>query len=318
MTNGCYVTLTNVSDEDISRILRLHISPLYISVHATDDEVRKFLLGNKNAGGIMDKMRLFAAHGIRMNTQIVMCKGINDGDVLLKTLDDLYSLYPYVVTASVIPVGLTEHRRRLYDLEEIDRETARRTISAVCDRNERYGAEGGFCWCSDEMYVIADLPVPDIRYYGDLVQIENGVGLIAEFTDDANRALEEVPDDIRVEDEFILVTGQAFYPTLSKIAAEITEKCGANLTVKAIYNDFFGRSVTVSGLLTGGDIAAQLNEEAVGKKVVISSKTLKEFSDKFLDDMSLGELERKLRAKVIVCQDATHLVHIIVGDDTEE
>ena len=315
MTNGCYVTLTNLTDRDIERILYLHISPLYISVHATDPDVRRFLLGNKRAGEILDLMRLFAAHGIRMNTQVVMCNGINDGEVLSRTIDDLAALRPQVESVSVIPVGLTEHRRNLYGLKEVDRECARRAIALTEAKNALYGGDYGFCWCSDEMYVIAGLPVPDIRYYGDLPQIENGVGLIAEFLSDAEAALDALEDGTSVDEEFVLITGVAFYPTLVDVARRIETKCGAVLRVVRIENDFFGRSVTVAGLLTGGDIVAQLGDSARGKKVVIPDKTLKEFSDKFLDDMTLAELGERLQATIYVCHDAGDLVDIIVNKD---
>ena len=315
---GSYVTLSNLKDEDIARILRLGLSPLYISVHAYDPDVKRKLCANPKSTKVFEYMQTFAAHGIAMHTQIVMVEGINDGDVLQETLDKLYELTPHVQSVAVVPVGLTEHREGLYPLQPVGKACAAATIDAVEAMQAKCLKQLGtrWVWCSDEMYILAERPMPDYASYEEFVQIENGVGMVSTFLQEVADALDEEPF---VDGEFTLVTGVAFAPTLTDVCNAITRKYpSVKLHVATIDNRWFGRTVTVAGLLTGGDIAAQLKEAGYTKEVILPDTTLKEFESVLLDGMSVADLEKELNCNIHICEGGADLIRILSHARKEE
>lgn len=291
--SGSYVTMTNVSDADIDRIIRLKLSPLYISVHALDDDVREFMLKNPNTRKLRGYMERLGENGIQMHTQLVVVPGINDGAVLEQSIRGLKQIKG-VQTVAVVPVGLTEHRARLASLTPVDENNARETVRLV----EKLHCElDGFCWCSDEYYIKANIPVGDSSYYGAFDQIENGVGMLAEFDENFRYGLEEL-DDVKLMKRVDMITGVSFAPILEKYLPELQKKLGVECRVHSVVNDFFGHSVTVAGLVTATDIINQVGRGA--DAYVIPDNMLREFSDTFLDSMSVRQVEEALGAPIIV------------------
>ena len=291
--SGSYVTMTNVTDEDIDRIIRLRLSPLYISVHALDDDVRQFMLKNPNTRKLRGYMEKLGKNGILMHTQLVVVPGINDGKVLEESIRGLKQI-DGVQTVAVVPVGMTEHRAKLAKLNAVDEKNARDTIELV----EKLHVElNGFCWCSDEYYVKANLPVGAYSYYGAFDQIENGVGMLAEFDENFRYGLEEV-ESVVLNKSVGMITGVSFAPILEKYMPMIEEKLGIKCRVNAVENDFFGHSVTVAGLLTAGDIINQVERGA--DAYVLPDNMLREFTDTLLDNKTICEVEEALGAPVVV------------------
>ena len=305
--SGNYVTLSNIGQKELDRIAKLRLSPLYISVHAFDREIKTKLVSNPESAKVFDKMDFLANHGITMHTQIVLCKNINDGKVLDKTLEELYKRYPSVKTVAVIPVGLTGHRQKLYPLESFGKEDAVKVIARVEEFNKKAGGE--FCWCSDEFYIKAEKQLPPYESYGDFDQIENGVGLCAEFEEEFLSALDEVGGS-KAELNIASVTGQSFKDILKSLCEKLKDKYpNVNLRVKDIYNDFFGRSITVAGLITAGDIIKQFKDAP--EYTIIPSNMLREFTDTFLDGITVSELEKALGTHIVVSHGGEDYVKII-------
>lgn len=314
---GSYVTLSNLTDQDVSRILRLGLSPLYISVHAYDPQVKKLLCANPNSTKVFEYMQTFAAHGIVMHTQIVMIEGINDGAVLQETLRELYKMYPYVRSVAIVPVGLTGHREGLYPLKPVSPACAVRTVDEVSYwQNKSLAANGTrWVWCSDEMYLLADLPLPQYDFYEDFEQIENGVGMVSTFLQEAQEALKGVQS---IQGKFTVVTGEGFSKILVPLCADLTKRFEVQLDVVTVRNDWFGSTVTVSGLLTGRDMVAQLKQHGYSKDVIIPGNTLKEFETLFLDGMSLQEMRQQLQCNIHVSDSGSDFVAILCGQKKEE
>ena len=305
--SGNYVTLSNIGQKELDRIAKLRLSPLYISVHAFDRDIKTKLVSNPESAKVFDKMDFLAKNGITMHTQIVLCKNLNDGKVLDKTLEELYKRYPSVKTVAVIPVGLTGHRQKLYPLESFGKEDAVKVIAQVEDFNKKAGGE--FCWCSDEFYIKAEKQLPPYESYGDFDQIENGVGLCAEFEEEFLSALDEVGGS-KAELNIASVTGQSFKDILKSLCEKLKDKYpNVNLRVKDIYNDFFGRSITVAGLITAGDIIKQFKDAP--EYTIIPSNMLREFTDTFLDGITVSELEKALGTHIVVSHGGEDYVKII-------
>lgn len=306
--SGNYVTFTNMTDHDFERIVKLHLSPLYVSVHAYDKDVKTKLISNPEGANLFDRLRYLAENNIEMHTQIVMCKNINDKDVLFETLSQLYKLHPQIKSVAVVPVGLTSCRDKLYKLEPVDKECAIQTIKLVEDFNEKVG--GDFCWCSDEFYIKAGIIVPENNYYGQYSQIENGVGLCRTFIEEVNYGLSKIKKcDTPIQ--IGVVTGQSFKGYLHDALDKIKKEKFINLDYKIydIINHFFGESITVSGLITARDIIDQVKNPV--KHILIPSNMLREFTDTFLDGMRVVELEEKLNSMIHVVQNGEDLVQII-------
>ncbi len=294
--SGSYITCTNLRENDVERILAYKLSPLYISVHATDESVRKFMLGIKRSVPQMELLKKFVDGGIALHTQIVLVGNVNDGEILKKSLEDLYLVG--VKSVAVVPVGLTGHRQGLYDISPLTKEQA----SAAIDITEAFYSEhAGFCFCADEMYQIAERDVKSAEYYGNYDQIENGVGLIAKFIDELNLALESAPKHVGRKN-IALFTGVSGEATMLKAAKIINEQYKkVRINVYPVVNKFFGETVTVTGLVTATDILRGYGDKKFTEDfIMLPSVMLKEFGDVFLDDVSVSDLAEKLGKKIVV------------------
>ena len=297
---GNYVTLTNASREDIDRIKALHLSPLNISVHATDPGVRVRMMKNPNAKNIMPILRELADAGIRLKAQIVLCKGINDGDILLKSMEDLKSLHPALTSVSVVPVGLTKFREGLEPLQSFTEEDSAKildTIEAFTDKClEEIGTR--LIYPSDEFFLSAKRPIPQTEYYEDFEQIENGVGMLSQFKENLNELMEELEKE-SINKKITMITGYAaayFFQT-TVIPTFKKKLDGLDCTVYPIRNDFFGEKINVAGLITGQDIIAQLRGKDLGETLIVPTVMLRD--DAFLDDVTVSDIETELGVKVV-------------------
>ena len=293
---GSYVTLTNLSEEEAERIIEQKISPLYVSVHAYDDDLRKLLFGNEDAGKTFELIRRFTENGIRMHTQIVMCEGLNDGSVLRETIEELYRLYPGVQSVAVVPAGLTKYREKRYPLSAVSKETAKEAIDIIEAFQKQFLASNGetrFVFASDEMYIRAGMELPPYEAYEDFVQIENGVGLVGMFLHEADEAIEALWDKKPRFQKIGFITGVDFYPFLTGLAERLEDVFGMHVNVHLVENSFFGETITVAGLLTGGDVTDQVKrgeEEAF----FLSRSCFKENENAMLDGATLEDLENAL------------------------
>jgi len=307
LTQGSFITLTNLTEDEFQRILHLHLSPLYVSVHATDPEVRRRLLGNPLAGLIMDQLQALAGAGIVIHCQIVLVPGINDGAVLAKTVADLRRLWPQVQSVAVVPVGLTGHREKLPNLAGFNQEDARQVISLGSRMQKEFRRELGasFLYFSDEFYVEADLELPAVEVYDDLAQLENGVGLSRLFIDEVEALLPTLP--LQVEARLVhVVTGVSAGKIMFKLIEEICQAVsGLEVQLHVIENRFFGSAVTVAGLLTGSDLIAGLNGLA-GETILIPRVMFRSGEKVFLDDLSLEEVSSRIGAKIISVEPSGH------------
>ena len=309
---GNYITCTNLSKREMDRICDLRVSPLNISVHATDGALRSRLLGNLRGAEIMDVLRRFSEAGIFMDCQIVTVPGWNDGAALQKTMEDLASFYPQAVSVSVVPVGLTRHREGLTELSPFTPEGAAacvRQVEAFADKClAEYGSRIFFC--SDEFYLKAGLPLPPDDYYEGYPQLENGVGLLrlleTEF-DDALRFEEEVTEN----GPFSVATGMA----AADFLRSLVKKAGADGTVYGVPNDFLGHTIDVAGLLTGTDLIAHLRGKPLGERLLLPRVMLRHGEGVFLDDLTPADLERELNVPVrIVENDGADLLAAMRGE----
>ena len=292
---GCYITLTNLTQREIRRIIDLHISPVNISVHTTDPELRCRMLCNPRAGEIMEIMGRFAAAGITMNCQIVCCPGWNDGDALLHTLEDLKGMFPAVNSISVVPVGLTKHRAGLAPLAPFTPAAAAQTIDLVTAFGDRCAAELGtrLAFCSDELYLCAGRALPPDEFFEAHTQLENGVGMLRLLESEFRLALQtaDAPDGV----PFSIASGAAAAPMIEKLLFSAKEKYGIlKGNIYCIHNDFYGESVTVAGLVTGGDLIAQLRGKDLGRRLLISADMLRREEQDFLDGVTLAEASAAL------------------------
>ncbi|WP_066452958.1 DUF512 domain-containing protein [Anaerotruncus rubiinfantis] len=297
---GNYITLTNLTDADIDRIIKMHISPVNVSVHTTDPALRVRMMKNPNAAGSLRYLKRLTDAGIKVNTQLVLCPGYNDGEALEKSLNDLGVLYPNLQSIACVPVGLTRHREGLPALRPFDAAGAADTIERIHRFAGRMQALHGerVAYPSDEFFLKAGQPIPDAAYYGEFAQLENGVGLIALLKDEFETAFAS-DDGAEAHFDGAVVTGTAAAPLLREFAEMV---CGrfsrVNIRVYPITNRFFGETINVAGLVTGGDIVSQLAGKPLGEKVLLPSVMLRHERDRFLDDMPVGELAEKLGVPV--------------------
>ncbi|MBQ7699029.1 MAG: DUF512 domain-containing protein [Clostridia bacterium] len=310
---GNYITTTNLSDDEIDRICRMHLSPINISVHTTNPELRVFMMKNKNAGKVMSIMRRFADAGITMNGQIVLCKDINDGKELQRSMEDLQSLYPAMQSVSIVPCGLTAHRENLYHIEPFTPEDCRAVIKQIESFSskcyKKYGSRIFFA--ADEFYLKGGVKLHKASYYEGYPQYENGVGMVACMYDELPYEIKQLDCDLSGR-KATLITGEAAYTVICDLAEMVNKKTGAELSVKMIKNNFFGGGVTVSGLVVGADIAEQCKGADLGEGVFIPTVMLRHGEDVFLDDMTVPELSDKLGVPVYpVPSDATAATEIV-------
>mgnify|MGYP001084209058 CR=1 FL=1 len=296
--NGTFATLTNLTDADVERILEERLSPLYISVHATDWALRNRILGNPKAPDILEQISRFAAARIVMHTQVVLCPGVNDGTPLAKTFDDLERFHPFVATMALVPVGLTRYREGLAVLRSPDREYARELLAWAEPRRRRCLRKLGtrFVFPSDEFYLLAERSFPSARSYEGYAQLGNGVGGSRKFLDEFQRQETRLPTAVRPTRRVTVVTGMLAIPVLSRVIDRLNRVQGLHVRLVPVRNTFFGGSVTCAGLLTGSDILTTLEEERDerGDEILIPSICLKEDTDVFLDDRRLADLGARL------------------------
>lgn len=297
---GNYITLTNLSQRELQRIIDLRVSPLNISVHATNPELRAKMLGHRNGGAAMEYMRRFAEAGITMNCQIVSCPGVNDGPELLRSMEDLAGLYPGVNSVSVVPVGLTKYRQGLADLRPYERAQA----AAVIDMVEEYGRDcrerlgTTLFWCSDEFYLRAERTLPEDAYYEDYTQLENGVGMLRLLMTEFRSAL-SMADPVERVTPFSAATGMAAGPFIRQLVDMAASKCHTmESQVFPLTNNFFGETIDVAGLITGKDLINQLRGKDLGERLLIPVNMLRHGEDVFLDDITIADVERELKVKV--------------------
>ncbi len=303
---GNYITLTNLSEHEIERIISMHISPVNISVHTMNPELRVKMMNNKNAGKCLSVIKRFADAGIKMNTQLVLCPGINDGEELKYSIEELAKLYPSVQSIAAVPVGLTKFRDGLFPIEPYNRETAGQTIDIIEAFSNEFKRKNGvrLCYPADEFFVKAGREMPDEDYYDDYPQLDNGVGLWTSLKGEFYRALESF-ECVPVNKYVTLATGEAAYPLLKELCLSAEKKYGVRVNVVKIINHFFGESITVAGLLTGKDLIGQLEGVPLGEKLIIPLVMTIDYTshstdkNKFLDDITLKDAEKALNIPIV-------------------
>ncbi len=289
---GNYITLSNLSKEDKQRIVGQRLSPLYISVHSTDRAIRNRLLGNPKATDIMKELRFLKDNKIRSNVQIVLCPGHNDGKELQNTLSSLYSLYPYVLSIAVVPVGLTIHRKQV--VRPVTKEDAINALSIIEAFQKRFTKKHGnpIVYGADELYLKAEQPFPSLSEYGELHQIENGVGMVPLFLSKAKKL--KISQALQCGKKFLTFTGISFYPFLKKFIEKLSEKEHLSLDVVAVENTFFGSQVTVAGLLTGRDVMKTALDCVEGHDTILVPDVVLDDQDRFLDNVTLDDMQEAL------------------------
>lgn len=315
---GNYITLTNITEHEIDRIIKMHISPINVSVHTTNPELRCKMMNNRFAGDTLKYLKRFADAGITLNCQIVSCPGINDGDELVRTLTDLENLG--VNMTAIVPVGLTRYRENLYPLVSYNKETAGQTIDIIEKMGDECVKKHGrrIFFPGDEFYLLAEREIPSPEFYEDFSALEDGIGMIAYLTDDVGWKLEELDADESLCHKVTIACGEGVFPYMKRIMSMINEKF-PNITIntRAIKNNFFGGGVNVSGLVTGGDLIDQLRDDDLGDKLIIPSSMLRFENDLFLDDVSTDDVERELGVTLVpVNNNGNDLVEaVIAGKD---
>ena len=296
--HGNYITLTNLKLSDIQRIVNMHISPVNVSVHTTNPELRVKMMKNKHSGEVLSYLRILADAGIKLRGQIVLCKGINDGAELDRTLRDLSEYYPQMDSVSIVPAGLTAHRQKLYPLEPFTPEECAKVIRQVTEFGDRFMEQHGerVFYASDEFYVKSGTPLPDYEFWGDFTQLENGVGMLSSFEHEFMMMLSMLDDEDRsVKRTVSVATGEAAFGLISELCASLSDNCpGLIVHVYCIKNNFFGGEVTVTGLLTGKDISEQLEGKELGEALLLSRNVLRSEGDLFLCGMTPAQLSEKL------------------------
>lgn len=320
---GNYVTLTNMSQEDIDRIIRYHMSPINISFQTTNPQLRCRMLNNRFAGEALRKVDVLYEAGITMNGQIVLCKGVNDGAELERSIRDLTKYLPHLESVSVVPVGLSKYREGLYPLEAFNQEDAIRVLDLIEEWQKKILDSHGthFIHASDEWYILADRALPQAKRYDGYLQLENGVGMLRLLLDEFEEAYKELEASeslpaIKERRRIVSVaTGKLAFPYISELSSRLMDLAPLlEIHVYQIKNDFFGEAITVSGLLTGRDIQKQLAGKTLGEKLYLPENILRSGEDVFLDDMTIGELESSLQVPVdIVKSSGKDFVNRLTG-----
>lgn len=314
---GNYITLTNMKDKDIDRIIRMHLAPINISVQTTNPELRCKMLNNRFAGEKLKYLKRLYDGGIEMNGQIVCCKGVNDGDELKRSIEDLAGYLPFMRSVSVVPAGITKFRNGLFPLETFTKEEAEAVIDMAETYQKQYFEEYGlhFIHASDEWYILAERPLPEEERYDGFIQLENGVGMLRLLTDEFEEALKNLlkSEWYSKQKEVLnrtmtVITGKLAYPTIQEFAKRLEEAFpGLKLPVVAIRNDFFGETITVSGLITGQDLIKQIKErqeagEDLGDTLQLPANLLRSGEQVFLDDVTVSQVEEALGMRVVMAE----------------
>ena len=293
---GNYVTLTNLKDSELDRIIEYNIPRINISVHTTNPELRVAMLNNKFAGKITEQIEKLSNSGLSMNCQIVLCRGINDGEELVKTIEDLYKFSHSIESVSVVPVGLSNFRDGLYELKPFDKESSKEVIETVRKLQKKYKEELGinFVYLADEFYITAEEQVPEYDEYDGFPQIENGVGLCSSLEFEFNQAMRD-KKSFYVKKRKSIATGEISYKFIKKLISNFkTDK----IDVYSIKNDFFGEKITVTGLIVGRDLVNQLKGKNLGEELIITKSMLRHDEDVFLDNMTIADVEKELGVKI--------------------
>jgi putative radical SAM enzyme (TIGR03279 family) len=300
--HGNFVTLTNVDDTDIERIIEQRLSPLYISVHATEPDVRNRMLLGKKSPDIMGQLAKLADGGISLHTQIVLCPGLNDGKHLERTVRDLASFHPAVASIGIVPVGLTMHRKAMNEIKVVDADDAREIIRKVRWWQREFAIRGGsrLVWAADELYLLSGTQVPSDASYEWYPQLENGIGLVRRFMDNTRRTLMKIPKRLPHPVTATIVTSTLAATLLNSFADKLNQTENLSVTVAPIVNHFFGEEVTVAGLITGKDILEQLKGQDIGDMVLVPSVMIRD--EAFLDDITISELAAGLGKPVIAVE----------------
>ena len=297
---GNYVTLTNMSDHDIDRIVYYHMEPMNISFQTMNPDLRCKMLHNRFAGEALKKVDRFYEAGIHMNGQIVLCKGVNDGAELDFSIRELIKYLPYLQSVSVVPVGLSKYRDGLFPLEPFEKEDAKKVLDLIHGWQKKAYQEYGihFVHASDEWYILAEQPFPPAEQYDGYLQLENGVGMMRLLLDEVKEEIENRTGDDR-KHTVSLATGLLAAPVIQRIADQLCEKYpNVTIHIYPIVNEFFGEKITVSGLLTGQDLKKQLTGKELGKQLLLPCNILRTGYDVFLDDVTVGELEKSLQVNI--------------------
>ena len=307
---GNFITLTNLKEEDFQRIIQTHMTPLYVSVHATDPKVRCEMMHNRFAGELMDKLeRLFAA-GIEVHTQIVCCPGYNDGEILAKSFHDLYARHPHVLTMAVVPVGITKHREGLHPLRTFTKEEAAALIDQVTPWQRQCREETGktFIYLGDEFYLLAGRDVPTAEWYDGFPQLENGIGLTRSFLDEWQATLPSL-SSYQAASPAVIPVGESAFTVLQPLLDSLNKQFNTAHSFVPVPNQFFGGKVNVTGLLTASDILRTCKES--GKRLILPAVVLN--NDKlFLDDTALEQFRKEYPGKVDIAKDAKELLHLLL------
>ena len=312
---GNYVTLTNLSAREVERIKAMHISPINISVHTVDPELRVKMMKNKNAGAVLRYIDEFAEAGIEMNCQLVLCRDVNDGDALRRSIEKLASLCPHVKSIAAVPAGLTRYREGLYPITAYDKESAAQVLDILEEYGEKFREQYGvrIVYPGDEWFLLAQRPIPKAEYYDEYLQLENGVGMWRLFHDEFMNAL-GTRHRVLWPRRMDIVTGELAYPLIKMLTETLCSIYPrVHVRVHMIKNEFFGGNVTVAGLITGTDILKQVKGKLCSHTLLIPEVMLREEKDKFLDDVTLSDLERKLHVKTrILPQDGGEVVQMLL------
>ena len=301
---GNYLTLTNMSEHDLEKIIYYKLSPINISFQTTNPELRCKMLHNRFAGDVMDKVRRLKEAGIMMNGQIVLCRGVNDGEELDRSIRDLVTLMPELQSVSVVPVGLTRYRDGLYPLEPFTKEDACKVLDLIHSWQEKLLKEYGthFIHAGDEWYILAERPMPEETTYDGYLQLENGVGMVRLLKEEVDAYLKKLPGDDRKR-RVTIATGELAAPYLREHVASIRGKYpNVEVQVITVKNEFFGGKITVAGLLTGQDLVKQLKGKDLGEELLLSINMLKSDEPIFLDDMTVEQLQTALQIKVSIVE----------------
>jgi putative radical SAM enzyme (TIGR03279 family) len=316
---GNFVTLTNLNNDDINRIIEYKISPINISVHTTNPELREKMLNNRFAGNIFERLKKLACGGIKMNCQIVLCHGINDGEELIKTADDLYSLYPSIENVAAVPVGITKFRDNLFQLKTYDKESAAEEIKLIESFQKKCINDIGqpFLRLSDEFYVLSGFDVPDEDFYDGYDQLEDGVGIIRYFRNNISDTVTKLKE--AYHHSFTIITGASAYEEMTNACSLLKSKSDIKINAVKILNRFFGETITVAGLICGKDIIEQLKSFQVGDYIIIPKNMLRSGEQIFLDDVKVSDIESQFNRKVIVCEyTGENLIDLINVYEEEE
>lgn len=315
---GNYITLTNLPESEVDRIIKMHISPVNISVHTTNPELRAKMMNNRFAGESLRYIKKLADAKIKMNCQLVLCPGVNDGEELKKSLNELSKLYPSVESIACVPVGLTSHREGLPEIEPYNEKTAAEVIDIIEAFSSDFLKKNGsrLAYPADEFFIRAKRKMPAADYYEDFVQLENGVGIVALQRKEFEDALSEI-EESSCKRRITVATGVDAAPFIQALVDELQKKWH-NLYCKviAVENEFFGKTITVAGLLTGRDLLNRLKDEDLGDELLLPSCMLRHEQDKFLDDMTLSELKAALNIPITLCEnDGADILYKLIGKE---